>query len=186
MPAILTLDPGFAWLGLGVVSLGKRPSQDTLLWMDLLRTEKSDKKLNVRSADDNFARGRLIANRLHQVVHKYKPIGIAFESQSFVRSASVNAQIGIAYGVLATVCELYSLSAVMVSPQEVKRTLGARSKPAIADEVQRRYASSHEVWEAFQGRYRRNKANHWHAWDAIAVFETAKDSEVIRALRLNA
>lgn len=152
--------------------------------MGLIRTDKSDKKLRLRQADDNFARTQKIVIELDRLVAKYDIRLICFEAFSPVRSASVAAQLGHSYGAIAALVTLRGLPVASVTPQETRKAFGAASKDEIAETVYVRHKKAgKEAMIRFAKDFKRNEANHNHAWDSIGVFEACKESSIILALR---
>lgn len=152
--------------------------------MGLIRTDKSNKKLHVRSADDNFRRAKDIAYTLSQLINLHHVRAICFESFSPVRSASVAAQLGTSYGVLATLVTVHRLPIACVTPQETRKILHAESKEDVAQiAYQRHKIAGKRAMIQFAKEYGNNGGDHNHAWDSIGIFEACKDSDIIRALR---
>lgn len=197
---VLCVDPGFEWLGWAVVAAGQEV--DTAVAMGLVRTSKSDKKRGVRQADDNFSRVQGIAREIWKATQEYQPHALVFESYSQVRGASAAGKIALSYGVLALLSVLPSrvlnphymgrcpnvstLPVVSATPGEVRKALGgAASKKDVERAVRRHFRSPRSIGaiEVFEKTYAKNKANHTHGWDALAVYLACRESEVVRALR---
>lgn len=155
--------------------------------MGLVRTIKaSTKRMKVRQADDSFRCAGELAAELIGIIDQYKPKAICIESFSPPRHASVAGKMGHVYGVIATLGEIYELPVVAATPTEVRRAVRSSSKEKGAVErYLRRYfnQTSPKAIARFEHEWRRNKANHNHTWDAVAVYEAVKRSEVIRAIR---
>lgn len=178
----LNIDPGFKWLGWSVTALAATSDQDWLLAMELVRTDKSDKKLGIRVADDNFSRARLIASELWDAIDYHEPDIICFEAFSPVRHASVAAQLGMAYGVLAAIAAHTGLPVASATPQQVKKAVGGKSKEQVTAAMMRKYGEQ-EAAQAFLIKYEDIESNHNHAWDSLAVLEAVADNETMRSLR---
>lgn len=181
MSHVLCLDPGFEWVGWSIVSVQGRVSM--LCEMGVHHTEKSNKKLNVRDADDNFRRWRDIASRIAGLREKWDVSAVCMEAYSPVRSSSVAAKLGGVYGMLAAICEVSKLPCISVSPQETRRRLKAESKGDVKGMVQARFIDTASrramsVFEAAHGA----KAEHNHAWDSLGVFIACESSDVLLAL----
>ena len=179
---VLCLDPGFEWFGWSVVEL-RLHGEVVICDMGLIRTEKSNKKLNVRDADDNFRRWRDISTQLELLRKDWCVRVVCMEAYSPVRSSSVAAKLGGVYGILSAVCEISKVPVLSISPQEVRRKLGATSKEAVAFAVKARFSDSTSAAciRRFEGQYKKVKANHTHAWDSLGVFIACEGSDLIRA-----
>lgn len=176
---ILGVDPGFASFGFGIVNL--LPTSEFVIKVDVVRTQKSPKKLNVKAADDNFRRSQAIAAVLHDVVRKYQPMAIAAEAMSFPRNASAAAKVAMAWGILSDVCHVYQLPMVQATPQEIKKTL-CGNKSATKEDVQKALEGRYEhQFQHFTGVV---PAGQWeHGFDAVGAVVSCLDSDVIRMAR---
>lgn len=175
---VLGVDVGFASMGLALVQLG--PESETLLKTWVVRTEKSSRKLAVRSADDTARRSRELAQELERVLREAGPGAVAIEAPSWPRSAGVSAKLGCAFGVLFGWAERYHLPLVMASPQDLKRALcGVKtaSKGDVALAIERRFPAV---------EWPRAKTLIEHAADAIGAVVACLDSDVIRMARRTA
>ena len=183
---ILGVDPGFAFFGLSVVQL--LPDAERIVWVDVIRTQKTDKKREVRAADDNFHRAQVIAAELHAVVKQHCPVAIAAEAASDPRNASAAGKIRMAWGVLADLCYVYQLPLVQVSPQDIKKALcgdKSASKEEVRAALEGRYSGQFDVFKARFPPARPPKPNgQWeHGFDATGAVVTCLDSQVIRMAR---
>lgn len=172
---VLGIDSGFASCGLAAVEL--QPGGEKLLRTWVTRTEKSDKKLGVRSADDTARRAREIAAEIEVALTTYKPCAIAVESPSWPRNAGVAAKMGVAFGVVFALAEWRGIPLVMASPQEVKKAMcGAKnaSKDEIVLAVERRFPEVE--WPRLRSTWE-------HAADAIAVVVACLPSDALRMAR---
>jgi Holliday junction resolvasome RuvABC endonuclease subunit len=154
--------------------------------MGLVRTHKSTKKAHVRQADDTFRRAGELAAELIGIIEQHRPKGICIESFSPPRHASVAGKMGHAYGVVAALSELHDLPVIAATPVEVRRAVEAshKDKEEVEAFLRTMYMqTSPKAIRRFENEWRRNKTQLNHAWDAVAVYEAVKRSEVIRALR---
>ena len=119
---ILGVDPGFANFGLAVASL-KGDGLGSLLYMNVLSTEKSTKKENSYSSEDSVRRASLIFESLASIVQQYAPVAICAESMSFPRSSSVSHKMGIGWGVLISVAASKNIPILHASPQAIKQAV---------------------------------------------------------------
>jgi len=189
MTCVLSLDPGFEWLGWSIVELRPAPSGlviapllPRLVDMGLHRTQKSNKKLNVRDADDNFHRWRSIADAVAKHVESHSIAAICMEAYSPVRSSSVAAKLGGVYGVLAAIGTTRKLPCVSISPQAVRRHMDAASKGDVEAVVRSRFADGHSrrVMGRFESLW--PELQRVHAWDSLGVFIACENSDVLLAL----
>lgn len=183
---ILGVDPGFASFGFGVVRLFS--GYEEVVHTDVIRTQKSVKKQNVKAADDNFRRGQAISAVLHEIVKEWKPVALAAEAASWPRNAGATAKVAMSWGILIDLCHIYELPMVQASPQEIKKAL-CNNKSATKEDVRRvlevRYT---DQFEEFKARYPARKPpqpnGQWeHGFDAIGAVVTCLDSDVIRMAR---
>lgn len=171
---VLGVDPGFRSFGWSVLRL--RPTGEELVALGVIRTAKSDKKLNTRSSSDLHRRGRELATALVAIADEHRPTVICAEAISLVRSASVSAQIGRAWGFLDVLCATRGLPLLEVSPQDLKRKVTGDASATKAD-VQR------VLDERFRGRIAallasiRAKGEHEHPVDAVGAVIACLDAE---------
>lgn len=183
---ILGCDPGFASFGFSVARLLREAEE--FVETDVIRTEKSVKKLNVKAADDNFRRGQIIAARLDEVVKKYEPLAVTAEAASWPRNAGATAKVALAWGVLIYLCYQYRLPMVQASPQEIKKTLcddKTASKEDIRRAIEARYPDQfNEFKHRFQAKKPPNPNGQWeHGFDAAGSVVTCLDTDVLRMAR---
>jgi crossover junction endodeoxyribonuclease RuvC len=181
---IMGIDPGFAACGWALVRL--RPTAEEVLGLGVIETEKSDKKRQVRASDDNLRRARELTSELQVVLEQRggeRVAVLAAEAQSWPRNAGAVAKVGIAWGVVAALATIHSVSVVQASPQEVKKAICGRkdaSKEAIA-EAMLSWAAPRGAADAIRAmRAEVAGAKHEHAWDALAAVVTCLDSELVR------
>lgn len=129
---VLGIDGGFASLGIASVAL--QLDQVLLRQTWVVRTEKSAKKLGVRSGDDVSRRARELAAHIELAIQTHQPGAIALESPSWPRNAGVAAKMGVAFGVVFALAEQHRLPLVMASPMDVKLAVTG-SKTATKDDV---------------------------------------------------
>ncbi len=172
---VLGIDGGFASIGVAVVDLALDGELLRDVWV--LRTEKSAKKLGVRSGDDTARRAREIAHHLDLAITSHQPVAIALEAPSWPRNAGVAAKMGVAFGVVFALAEKHRLPLVMASPQDVKKKLCSSAS-----------ASKDEIIRAIEGRFPcvtwPSQKTLWeHAADAIAVVVACLDSDALQMAR---
>lgn len=176
MANVLGIDGGFASIGVSIIEL--LADSEALRLSRVIRTEKSDKKREVRQSDDNMRRAGLIARDLAAIIRTYKPEAICIEAMSFPRSSSVAAKMALTFGIVAALAEGYDLPIIQASPQDVKLAMCGRknaSKDEICAEVETRFPEI--AWPAQKGLWE-------HAADAVAVVVACLDSNALKMARL--
>jgi Holliday junction resolvasome RuvABC endonuclease subunit len=177
---VLGLDPGFANIGYAVTRLTAKGVEP--ISMGLIKTKKSDKKLNVLSADDNFRRGKEIAKALQALVlnppgDAGKIIAICAERKSFPRNASAAAKVAMCWGVMCMLAVDTGLPVISASPQEIKLSLCGKanaSKIEIQSACIRSF--SQDITELVKGIA---KSSQEHPYDALATVLACSDSETL-------
>lgn len=175
---ILGIDPGFAALGCAVMEV--TAGSERVLQVEVVRTEKSNRKAHVRAAEDQHRRACILAGVLHRLVAEYRVVAFAVEAPSFGRGGNGSGaafKTGISWGVISTLALLLDLPVVQASPQDVKKALCGRknaSKEDVEGAIERRYPDL--SWP-------RAKDDREHVADAAGVVVACLDSEVVRALR---
>lgn len=174
---VLGLDPGFRRFGWAVMRVDG--AGEELLALGVWRTDKSDAKRNVRKASDDHRRGQELGRELLATLERRKPDAVTAEAISFVRSSSVMAQIGRAWGMLDLACVQRSLPLLEVSPQDLKRAVTGRadaSKLEVQAALDARFGG--RVAELLAGI--RAKGDHEHPVDAAGSIVACLDTDVIR------
>lgn len=177
---VIGIDTGFAWVGWCVVRLSRK--RERFVEGGLIRTDKSDKKLNIKVAADDFRRTREIASVLCEIEYWDEAVAIAVEGQSWPQNSMVCRNIGTTWGIIAALAHQNQLPIVQSPPMDVK--LAATGK---------RTATKFEVADAMCARRGFGKLrpclDQWargqqeHTADAAASVIAALDSDVIRAAR---
>lgn len=177
---VLGLDPGFANIGYAITRLTAEGLEPVAL--GLIQTKKSDKKLNVLSADDNFRRGKEIARALKKLVETPpggtgKFIAICAERQSFPRNASAAAKVAMCWGILCLLAVDTGLPFISASPQEIKKHLCGKAN-ASKEEIQIACIRSFKtnITELVEGI---TKSTQEHPYDALATVLACSDSEIL-------
>lgn len=172
---VLGIDSGLASCGVALVRL--QPASEELVGVHVFTSKPSQRKLEVRSADDTGRRARELAAFLELQFDNPEPVALALEAPSWPRNAGCAAKLGVAFGVAFALAELHRIPVVMASPQDVKQAV-CGSKVATKDDViaavETRFPSilwppQTTLWE--------------HAADAVAVVLACLDAEVIRMAR---
>jgi len=174
-PCVLGIDPGFAALGLALVELEQEGERVRRL--EVVTTEPSARKLEVRASDDNLRRTCELAAALEERIGP-EVIALAVEAQSWPRNAGSSVKVALAWGALAAVAQRHGLPVLQASPQEVKRAIaGAKtaSKAEVQTALELRYAEMPD-WPA-----RRDQVE--HAADALAAAVACLDHAVVKLAR---
>ena len=178
---LLSLDVGFRGMGWCVFHKG------SLKGLGVILTEK-EKRKNIRVADDNIRNAIKIANRIGSIIRKYKIKGIIGETPSGgSQNARASHQMGIAVGIVSSICALYDLPNEWCIPQDLKKAVtGNRkaSKDQIMDriaelegwekEVKKKSIIYHTSFESF------NKKQFEHIADAYGAYLTLKNDNLVR------
>ncbi|WP_242394837.1 crossover junction endodeoxyribonuclease RuvC [Anaeromyxobacter oryzisoli] len=172
---ILGIDSGFSSLGLAAIEL--QPDREQLRDVWVVRTEKSARKLGVRSGDDTARRARELAHHVELAIVSHQAAAIALEAPSWPRNAGVAAKMGVAFGVVFALAEKHRLPLVMAGPMDVKLAV-CRSKTATKDDViaavERRFPDI--TWPSQKTLYE-------HAADAVGVVLACLGSDVLQMAR---
>lgn len=177
------LDLGLAhcgWSDLMLLRDGEEV-QDLGVWV----TEKSNKKQNVLSSDDDLRRARELAVLMADHVDKVNPFALVVEAKSLPRNASAACKIGMAWGVFATVAMSFHLPVVQASPQQVRKALGL-AKNASKQDVKamilgQRDLIPERVREKFCATIPDTRRE--HPIDATAAVLACRESEILRLAR---
>lgn len=176
-PVLIGVDPGMANFGWAVVALG--PGTMRVLSLDIVRTEKSQKKRNVLASDDNVRRLREVSKTVWALASNHNVSGFCLESMSFPRSASAAAKMAMTWGVVCAVAEALQIPIFQASPQQIKLKLCGQ-KDASKDDVE---AAVKKAFPEASKLLKAPRSVQNHAWDAVAAAMTCADSEVVRMVR---
>jgi crossover junction endodeoxyribonuclease RuvC len=169
---IIGIDAGFASLGWAVVDIGE--SVLTPIMCGVIRTEKATKKVQVRSSEDNIKRAQVIYKNLVAIIGGSSVKLIATESMSWPRNAGVVAKMGIVWGVIASVAEVYNLPVIQSSPMEIKRKVtgdGKSNKERMIAEIRQRFPTL--SWPT-------QETLHEHVADAVGAVIACQESEYVK------
>jgi crossover junction endodeoxyribonuclease RuvC len=171
---ILGIDPGFSSLGWAVCS----SSSDGVLahYCGVIRTEKSNKKIQLRASEDNINRAQTIYLELDETIKEHEIDLVCTESMSWPRNAGVVAKMGIVWGVIASVCYASRLPMLQVSPVEIKKSLTG-SKQASKEEM---IAKIVELYPKLAIPSQQTLQE--HAADAVAAVLACRNSMLFKAM----
>lgn len=175
---VLGLDPGFANIGIAVVRIdGDRMVP---VYLDVLRTSKSDAKRQVRASEDNFDRAKDIAATLRELAVRYDVRMLTAETMSFPRNASVAAKMAMCWGVIAALADGLELPLAQASPQEIKKAVcgnKSASKEDVVDAVRKLFPESTKLLERVPASLIE------HPYDALASVVACSHSELFTLAR---
>lgn len=144
---ILGIDPGFASMGVAILSdLHREGGSPPLVFSEatVLRTKKNNNK--VLSWDDNEARVRYLYRSLNELIRAYDVKLMAVEAESWTRMPS-DKQLGLARGAIYGLSEQWELPIMQVTAVDMKHFLCDNKK-----------ASKQDVEEALSSQYPNLKA----------------------------
>ena len=157
------------------------PSKSESGTMGLITTEKSDKKRNVYSVDDNVRRAMEIHDALDLQLSMASGItAICAEAMSFPRSSKVSAQIAMTWGVICSLCKKYKISLLQVSPQQAKvRVCGIKT----ASKLEIQAALDTAFPNAADNVSHLPKSKWEHPYDALAAALACSQDDSIQMVR---
>lgn len=178
-PVVIGIDAGFTATGVAIVELNPQLGE-TVLGLELIRTEKDNKKRHTLAADDNMRRTREIYRQLRDFAVQQNCVAFAMEAESPMRNASAAMKVSKAHAAVGCLAEQLGLPIVQASPQRIKKVLCGSQK-----------ASKEEVESALLARYGNQLEDLFdgpdgmreHPFDALGSIVVALDSEVLRMAR---
>lgn len=183
---VLGVDPGLRSFGYAVLNVERTAPGLHLVEVvtaGVIRTEKSDKKLKLLAANDDFRRVTAIVQRLTEVLGETgEPRCVCAEAMSFPRNSRSAAQMAMTWGIIATMAWQRGLPVLMVSPQQLKKAIcnnRQASKEQIQEGVDRRIA---QPVHPFLTAAKTPKGQWEHPYDAAAAVISCLDSDVMRSL----
>jgi Holliday junction resolvasome RuvABC endonuclease subunit len=178
MIRILGLDPGFANLGWAKVEYTPSAAQPiVVIGMGLVETAKSDKKKKIRDTDDSFARSQEIVRSLDPMFAWAD--AVAAEEMSSPRNSRTVKLLGMAWGVVATLAEIYEHPLVQIPVMTLKKEV-ANDKTATKDEIIE--AVNQILGEDLAETHLASLATskHEHPYDGLAAILCSLKTDVIR------
>lgn len=177
---ILGLDPGFASFGWALVEVSRAADGAPValpFTCGVIRTAKATAKEHIFAAEDVVQRATQIYKALGQIMNHADVVSA--ESLSYPRSASVSAQMGVAWGVVASLVAERNLPLVQLGPQAAKKALTglkSASKAEVQAAVELKLPAAAPMLEEILASKRE------HAADAFGLALCALDSESVRAM----
>lgn len=176
---VLGLDPGLATFGIAVVRI--LAEGETIEYMEVVKTKKSNAKRRVLVSEDDFTRARAIAVRMSAAAHRYKVAGLCFEAMSRPRNASSAFKVALSFGVIAQLSAENDLPVLQVTPKELKKGVcgnSSASKDEVLLALHKRYPIQLERWLQPM-----NKGDREHPVDALGAIVTCLDTDMLRSFR---
>lgn len=182
---VLGIDPGFASMGVAVVDVRER--DERVIALDVVRTQKDDRKRRTLASDDNVRRARELAVELGGAIGWLGNAGgnnarvVCAEAMSFPRNASAASKVALSWGVICALAEVRDLPIVQASPQQIKKAVAGTktaSKLDVESALLARYGNELEQLVAHLP-----DGQHEHAYDALAAVVACLDSDVLRMAR---
>lgn len=174
---VLGIDPGFASLGWAVVELCPDPSGYFVVDAGVFHTEKSSKRLNVRSSCDNWRRAVEMHRHLKTLLVPFNIVAVCAEAMSFPRNASAAGKMSMTWGVLAALLDDLSIPIAQATPQDIKLAVCGRKN---ADKAEVQAGVIQLVSLPLNGH---PKADREHIADAIGAVIACEASEVMKMAR---
>jgi Holliday junction resolvasome RuvABC endonuclease subunit len=182
-PIVTGWDLGLAHCGWSDVMLLR--DRDEVQDLGVFITEKSNKKQNVLSSDDDFRRGRELARMMTSHILTVKPVALVVEAKSLPRNSSAACKIGMAWGAFCAVAQQSGLPVVQASPQQVRKALGLARNASKQDVKE-------VIWNHLDLLPERVRAKmsaqipdskREHPIDATAAVLACRESEILRLAR---
>jgi Holliday junction resolvasome RuvABC endonuclease subunit len=183
---VMAMDPGFSNFGVAIIEVG--PDYDKVIHVDVIRTQRSNKKLKVLASTDDDRRAREIAKELWDLNNAFQPSIFTCEERPNVRSASASAKVAISWAIPVTIAAFYNLPLLQQSPQNIKlRATGIKTstKREIMTAMEKIFPGQ---FEKFKKKYPPQKdgqpAGVWeHGYDAVASYWASRDEQVLQIAR---
>jgi len=197
---VLAIDVGFAASGMAVFDISKSPAE--LLHVACSRPKKDTKKHHY-VADSDVDRVRRMTSDIKHVVDTYNICLFIVELPSGgAQGARANRCMGIATGMIATLVEMYGIGVDWRTPGETRKAGLGEGGMFLLENVKRKKGDvktkkeksdnkkniKDRVMENMERMYPELssvtvKADKEHIADAVATYESAKDGNLIRALK---
>ena len=166
---ILGIDPGFAKLGWCLMTA----NGNRVLDAGIVETKKAQQKGVMYSANDNIQRLRVLLDGVGGAIGKDTRL-LCMESASFVRSAKVMHQIGMARGGIVSMAYEHRVPLLEASPRQIKVAVTGKAS-ASKQEIAKALAALHPEMLPLLPRA---KSKHEHMWDALGAIKACMRSDV--------
>ena len=186
-PIVVCLDLALANTGFAVLSIGL--TKDTLLHVETVHTEKSDKsvlrKAKIKVSDDEWRRTKELCVALNTVLKRYSPAHVFIECPTGgSKSANAAKCMAIARGAACAVLHAANQKVTLVTPFEAKRA--ATGNPT-AKKQEVKLAARAEFSE-FNGWIKGKRGqvlegSNEHVYDAISVYMASKLTPTYKELK---
>lgn len=183
---VMAMDPGFGKFGVAIIEIDN--DKDSVVHVDVIRTNKSNKKTKVLSSTDDDRRGREIVKVLWGLDSLYHPAIYTCEERPLVRNASSSAKIAIGWTIALTLAAIRGVPLVQQSPMNIKlRTAGKKTatKLDIIKAMDKIYPGQFDDFKKkFPSKNPGKPAGAWeHGYDAVASYVASKDEQIIQIAR---
>jgi len=184
---IVCLDLALANTGVAVLAVS--PTEDDLLYVDTIHTEKTDKtelkRAKLRVADDEWRRTTELAQSLERVLQEYLPRHIFIECPTGgSKSAQAAKSMAIARGAACAVVDGFKIPVTLVTPFEAKRAATGNtsaSKGDVKDSVKTLFPNFNGWVKGKRGQVLEGKNE--HVYDALSVYMAAKTTKAYKDLK---
>lgn len=168
---VMALDPSLTAFGVAIVGL-----DGSIIHGECIRTDPSDKRLNMRKGDDRCRRISIIAKRLIAIIDEFGPVAIASEQPTGSQSAISSLCQGAVLSIVQTLSDFSSIPVEWYHEGECKKSLHGRRDVQKAEVIQK-------IVSKYKYAPMGIKTNDEAICDAIQVFHCfKKNSEMAKML----
>jgi crossover junction endodeoxyribonuclease RuvC len=172
---IVGIDPGFANLGLAAVAL-HHPAGSTIMGIQLVRTQPTNKKQRMAAADDESRRLAEIEDAMIKFFDAHHPDVVAIENPPWGKNAQAVKSCALMWGAAHCLCRTRGLALINISAQEIKKSVAGNksaSKEDVLDAIRQQHPAFDE-WPA--------TAAVEHVADAVGAALTVRTHPLVFAL----
>lgn len=184
---VLCLDLALANTGVAVLEL--TPKEDSLLYVETIHTEKSDKvtmrKAKIKVSEDEWRRTKELCSALNNVIAKYSPEHIFIECPTGgSKSAQAAKSMAIARGACCAVVTACNVPVTLVTPFEAKKAATGDRTASKADVKEAALKQFHSFDGWIKGKRGQVVAGpNEHVYDAISVYMAGKLTQAYKDLK---
>jgi len=186
-PLIVCLDLALANTGVAVLAINL--TEDELLHVDTIHTEKTDKaklkKAKMRVSDDEWRRTTELAQSLEKLLMEYSPCHIFIECPTGgSKSAQAAKSMAIARGAACAVVDGFKIPTTLVTPFEAKRAATGNmsaSKEDVKISVKTLFPNFEGWVKGKRGQVLEGKNE--HVYDALSVYMAARTTNPYKELK---